>query len=298
MSGARERWTALAAVALLAGPALLRVAPAASASAAPNELPREARVPGGVAMLPFAVMPGTPPDAPPPVVTYGGHRVMVLRRGTEWVALVGLPLATPAGATAARIAGPGGGTRLPFRVLPKRYLEQRLKVPPAQVNLSPADLARVQDEQQRLRAALATFSDATPDSLRLAAPLDGARSSSFGLRRFFNNESRAPHSGMDIAAAEGAPVRAAAPGTVIDTGGYFFNGNTVLIDHGAGLITMYCHLSRIDVAPGARVAAGGVVGLVGSTGRVTGPHLHFGVALNRAFVDPALFLPPVPAAGP
>lgn len=315
MSGARTRWAVAVAALLLAGPVALPSAPAPPTApaalapfAGPEELPREARVPGGIALLPIAATPsaaapgattaGAAPGAPPPVVTYGGHRVMVLRRGTGWVAVVGLPLATPPGPAEARVAGPGGGTRLAFRVLPKRYLEQRLKVPPAQVNLSPADLARVQGEQQRLRAALATFSDAAPDSLRLAAPLEGARSSSFGLRRFFNNESRAPHSGMDIAAAEGVPVHAAAAGTVIDTGGYFFNGNTVLIDHGAGLVTMYCHLARIDVTPGAQVAAGGVIGRVGSTGRVTGPHLHFGVALNRAFVDPALFLPSVPAAGP
>jgi murein DD-endopeptidase MepM/ murein hydrolase activator NlpD len=281
---------------LLAGAALIAgITPVALAAVAP-ELPQEARVPGGVAIVPI---PGGGNLAP--VVTYGGHRVMVLPQGSGWAAVVGLPLATPPGRTQIRVDAAGGATsRIAFTVRPKRYLEQRLKVPPSQVNLSAEDLARVEHEQQRLKRAVATFSVEAPASLRLEAPIAGPRSSSFGLRRFFNNQSRSPHSGMDIAATAGVPVHAAGAGTVVDTGGYFFNGNTVLIDHGSGLITMYCHLSRIDVEPGAKVTPATVIGAVGATGRVTGPHLHFGVALNRAFVDPALFLPaaPAPAASP
>jgi murein DD-endopeptidase MepM/ murein hydrolase activator NlpD len=269
--------------------ALLWAANALSAATpAGAPLPREARVPGGVAILPIPV-----DGTAAPLVTFDGHRVMVLQATSGWIAIVGLPLAARPGPAAIRIDRPGGATtRLEFRIRAKRYLEQRLKVPAAQVELSAEDLARVAREQTQLRAAVASFSAAAPASLMLAPPIDGPRSSSFGLRRFFNGQARSPHSGMDVAAPTGLAVQAAAAGTVIDTGSYFFNGNTVLIDHGQGLITMYCHLSKISVVPGAAVTSGTVIGEVGATGRVTGPHLHFGVTLNRAFVDPALFLPP------
>jgi murein DD-endopeptidase MepM/ murein hydrolase activator NlpD len=121
-------------------------------------------------------------------------------------------------------------------------------------------------------------------------PLDGPRSGSFGLRRVFNGQARNPHSGMDIAAPVGTPIACPAPGRVIDTGDYFFNGRTVWIDHGAGWLSMMCHLSRIDVKVGQFLPTGAKLAEVGATGRVTGPHLHWSVALNRVLVDPALFL--------
>jgi murein DD-endopeptidase MepM/ murein hydrolase activator NlpD len=189
-----------------------------------------------------------------------------------------------------------GNEAVRLEVAPFRYAEQRLKVAPGKVDLSKADLARYERERVHLAAVAATFSATPPPTLRLLQPTPGVRSSSFGLRRVFNGQSRNPHSGMDIAAATGTPVIAAAAGRVIDAGDYFFNGNTVWLDHGAGLLTMYCHLSAIDVKPGDTVNAGERIGEVGATGRVTGAHLHWSVSLNRAMVDPGLFLTPVAEA--
>jgi murein DD-endopeptidase MepM/ murein hydrolase activator NlpD len=222
---------------------------------------------------------------------------MLVPHGAGWLAVVGIPLSQQPGVTAVNIEGLAAPSKpLKFKVQPAHYHTQRLKVPPAQVDLSAADLQRVAGEREHIQAALATFSPQVPATLRLRAPVAGERSSSFGLRRIFNGEARDPHSGMDIGAPLGTTVSAAADGIVIDVGDYFFNGNTVLVDHGSGMITMYCHLATIGVHPGQHLASGAALGTVGATGRVTGPHLHFGVALNRAFVDPALFLPAVRGA--
>ena len=280
----------------------VEAAPAASSpSTLSAMLPRARAVPGGVVLLhvPAAAespLPESPEVSSAPRAWFGDAPVMLMPEPNNgragWLAIVGLPLSQPLGPAQIRIDGlPQGALTLPFTVLPAHYRTQRLNVPPSQVDLSAADLARVASEHERIHAAEAAFSAPLPATLRLAPPIGGPRSSSFGMRRFFNGAARDPHSGMDIAAATGTPVKAAASGVVNDTGSYFFNGNTVLIDHGGGLITMYCHLSRIDVKPGQHVNVGETIGAVGATGRVTGPHLHFGVALNRAFVDPALFLP-------
>ena len=275
--------------ALNAGIASVAMMIAASALAGGGALPSQSRVPGGVALLPIAAEPGASTAAP--VATYDGKRVMVWKTAGHWVAIVGIPLNAAPGTATLTLQRAGAEIAMNFQISPKQYTEQRLTVPPSQVDLSPEDQARYTQEAAHLHEALATFAEHVPAALRLSAPIEGVRTSSFGRRRVFNNEARAPHSGMDIAAATGTPVHAAADGTVIDTGSYFFNGNTVLIDHGEGLITMYCHLSAIDVRIGDAVRRGAVIGKAGATGRVTGPHLHFGVTLNREFVDPALFLP-------
>jgi len=244
------------------------------------DLPRSESVPGGVHIIALA--------GPSPA-SFDHHRVMVIRRGEKWLAVVGIPLDAALGT--ARLDVPDE-TPHEFPIGPKTYSVQRLRVAPGQVDLAPQDAERAALERTRILAAVATFTPEAPLSLALLQPVPGVRSSSFGLRRVFNGEARNPHTGMDIAAPTGTPILAAAPGTVVDTGDYFFNGNTVIIDHGQGLLTVYCHLSAIGVHEGEAIRRGQVIGKVGMTGRVTGPHLHFAVVLNQVFVDPALFLPP------
>jgi murein DD-endopeptidase MepM/ murein hydrolase activator NlpD len=270
----------------------LAVSPlAASAPRARAALPDAAAVPGGVALVDLGR------SAARPSASYAGKPVMVLRRPDAdgaWVAVVGIALAADAKQRQVLAVRAADGRTREVRIGlgPKQYAEQRLTVAPRHVELSSEDLARYERERDHLAAVLRTFSDREPPTLRLLQPTAGPRSSSFGLRRVFNGQSRNPHNGMDIAAPTGTPVLSAAAGEVIDTGDYFFNGHSVIVDHGLGLLTLYCHLSRIEAERGARLAAGAPLGQVGATGRVTGPHLHFSVYLNATPVDPALFLPP------
>lgn len=252
--------------------------------------PRPRPAPGGVALVPLG------PGADRPLARRAGVPLLVLGSPSGWTAVVGIALDQPPGDTSLELRrGPLPASTVAFTVEPHRYGEQRLTVAPRHVDLSPEHLARHQREQAHQAEVKAIFSDLPDGALRMQPPVAGPRSSSFGLRRVFNGQPRSPHSGMDIAAASGTPITAPLAGRVVDTGDYFFNGHTVWIDHGAGLLSMLCHLSRIDVQPGDRLQPGDRVGAVGATGRVTGPHLHWSVSLNRVMVDPALFLPPEPA---
>ena len=266
---------------------------AATTQQPPDAWPQALQVPGGIARLSLG------PAALRPVAHLAGEGgdvpLLVLGDALEWTALVGIALAAKPGRASISALTEGGGQRLlGYTVAAKRYAEQRLKVAPGTVDLSPQDAARYERERVHQATVMATFTEpllsALPQNLRMAVPTPGRRSSSFGLRRVFNGQARNPHSGMDIAAGKGTPVIAPLAGRVIDTGDYFFNGNTVWLDHGAGLLSMMCHLSAVDVRPGDVLQTGERLGAVGATGRVTGPHLHWGVMLNRTMVDPALFL--------
>ena len=256
----------------------------AQQGAAPRGWPRDSAVPGGVARIdlgPAAARPQAWADAVP---------LLVLGSPSGWTALVGIALSAEPGTARIRVQGESGERELAYTIAPKRYTEQHLKVAPRTVDLSPEDLARHERERAHQQGVIATFSAPPAGEPHMRPPTPGRRSSSFGLRRFFNGQPRNPHSGMDIAAPTGTPVVAPLAATVIDTGDYFFNGHTVWLDHGGGLLSMMCHLSRIDCKVGDRLAVGQRLGTVGATGRVTGPHLHWTVSLNRASVDPALFI--------
>jgi len=250
----------------------------ALALAAPEHSPW----PGGIAIVDLGPAAESRPSA-----YFDDRPVLVMQRDDRWHAVVGIPLDL----TGEQLVLRKNDRPLTVDVVDHAYREQRLTVK-NQSYVTPGEkqLERIARERKIIDAALGNFRDTPIGGVDLAAPVDGPRSSSFGLRRFFNDQPRSPHKGMDIAASTGAPIAAPRDGVVTATGEYFFNGNTVIIDHGQGFVTMYCHLSEIAVDEGQDVEGGETIGAVGATGRVTGPHLHFGTYLNGTAVDPALLL--------
>ena len=263
---------------------LLLSAPQAQANTGVSSLPRSSMVPGGIAVVPT----GTDAVAG----SYRDHRILLADYEGEQYAVIGIPLNARPGSHRFSLTLADGGTEsLQFSVEDKEYLTQRLTITnERQVNPNAEDMVRINRESGEMSQAFSSWNENLTPVFGMRAPVAGPRSSSFGLRRFFNDQPRNPHSGMDIAADEGTPIFAPAPGVILTTGNYFFNGNTIILDHGHGLISLYCHMNTIDVEAGAPVDAGDQIGKVGQTGRVTGPHLHWSVNLNNTRVDPALFL--------
>ena len=261
--------------------ALLGSMTAASAYA----MPLESRVPGGVAIVPLNTH-----AAQAPKVSYDNIPVMVTKSedGKNWQAILGIPLtATADKPLTLRVNQQNLQVPIQDKSYEAQYITLKNK---RQVNPNPEDLKRWDRESAEMKAAFLVWSEPKQPVLNFDWPVKGRLSSPFGLKRYFNNEPRKPHSGIDIAVPAGTPIHAPAAGRVVATGNYFFNGNTVILDHGYGLTTMYCHMSKISVHKGDWVKSGTQIGLVGSTGRATGPHLHWSVSLNNARVDPSLFL--------
>ena len=248
-------------------------------------LPRHSPVPGGVAVIPLDAQGPTPPKA-----RYGEAPLAVVQENGRWYALLGIPLETAPGRLAISVEQGKASRSLALEVQPKDYPTQRLTIRnQRQVTPNPEDELRIDREKAITDGLKHRFSD-SPPATAFALPAQGRLSSRFGLRRFFNGEARNPHAGLDVAVGTGSPIRAPAAGTVINIGNYFFNGNTVFLDHGQGLVTAYMHLSRVEVKEGERVEQGALLGAAGATGRVTGPHLHWAVFLNGTAVEPEVFL--------
>ena len=174
--------------------------------------------------------------------------------------------------------------------VPKDYPVQHLVVEERYSKVSAADEARSERENAELRAAMARISPERRWRLPMARPVPGEPSSAFGLRRFFNGEAKRSHAGLDLRAAAGDSVLACEAGRVILVGDHFFAGRCVCVDHGQGVVSLYFHLSAVEVAVGQELRRGELIGKAGATGRVTGPHLHWGVSILGQYVDPLLLL--------
>ena len=217
-------------------------------------------------------------------VSYKDRPVLIFER----LAIVGIGInADPGNHELALFDEAENYTKLSLTVFAKQYPEQRLSIAnPRMVNPNEDDLVRIRSESTKMQAQYRRFSKVESSLRPFLKPAQGVTSSPFGHRRILNDQPRNPHSGLDIAAVAGAPITAPTAALVTLTGNFFFNGNTIFLDHGQGLITMYCHLSELKVDEGDTVERGDIIGLVGATGRATGPHLHWSVSLNGNRVDP------------
>lgn len=250
-------------------------------------LPQASNVPGGIAVVALASVANTSK----PKAWLGKQPVLVTSDQGVWYAVVGLSLKIKLGSHELHVSTDDATMTHHFTVEAKDYPEQRITLKDkGKVDLSSKNLKRVGQEYKVIVGHKKFWRDTPETDLDFILPAKGEMSSRFGLRRYFNDKPRNPHSGLDLAIGTGTPVMASSSGTVLGTDHYFFNGKTVFVDHGNGLVTMYCHLDKFKVIPGQQVGKGDVIGLSGMTGRATGPHLHWSVMLNGEMVDPELFI--------
>jgi murein DD-endopeptidase MepM/ murein hydrolase activator NlpD len=286
---------------LIGGPILLGIVspPAAVAGGAPGRVrvsvAPPSPQPGDVVLLQVS---GAPPDVRG---EWDGRPLALFPTGHGVAALIGIDLDVRPGSIRWRVTGPSaaknGGALATgaVTVRPRTFPTQQLTLPKGMVDLDAPTLARVEIERGELKSVLAA---GAPERLwrgPFRTPVEGGQpTGGFGLRRLINGQPRSPHTGYDWAVPAGAPVLAANAGRAALVTEHFFAGRNVVLDHGLGLFTFYYHLTETRVLAGEPVAAGQVIGTVGATGRVTGPHLHFAAQLNGARVDPEALLRLVP----
>lgn len=262
------------------------VLPLFSLSSIVYAFPKNSLRPGGVAVINVLSA-----NQAKPTIRYNSVPVALAKGQQNWLAVVGIPLSAKAGTHTVSIKERSGKTSSKsFGVKSHQYKTQRLTIKNKnKVNPNKKSSKRIEREYLLTQKLKKTFS---PDSPRMnfIKPVAGRDSGRFGLRRILNKQKRNPHSGMDIAAAEGRKIKATESGRVIFVGDLFFTGKVVYLDHGNGLISLYAHLSKIHVKEDQEVSRGDIIARVGKTGRVTGAHLHWSVYLNGTPVDPALFI--------
>lgn len=250
--------------------------------------PLVSAVPGGVAIVNLSSA-----HAVPPRVYFNDKRVLVRKVNNNFQAVIGLPLKIKPGVHKIKlISDEDKISHQEFSVHNKDYETRHITIKNKRmVSPKKQDIDRHYKEKPLIIAALKTWTENNNVQSNFIHPVDGRFSSIFGLKRIYNKQKRIRrHTGLDIAAPAGTDIISPAQGKVIRTGSYFFTGNTVFIDHGQGLVTMYCHLNKTVVAAGQELKQGQKIGTVGMTGRVSGPHLHWVVSLNNTKVDPKLFI--------
>jgi murein DD-endopeptidase MepM/ murein hydrolase activator NlpD len=226
-----------------------------------------------------------------PKVFFKAKRVKVIQEDGSYFAVIGIGLNEKVGKKHIVAVDDNKKLDFYFQVKPKKYKKSFIKLKTnKKVTLSKKDLQRHYKEKKIVKKLKNSFNQSFETDLDFMAPLTGRISSEFGKRRYYNNIPKAPHSGIDIAAKRGTPIVATQSGEVAISDDFFFTGNTIYLDHGEGVISVYCHMSKVAVNVGDFVNQGDIIGYVGTTGRSTGPHLHFGVTLNGATVNPAVFV--------
>jgi len=257
-------------------------------SIAADTLPAHNPVPGGIAIINLEITQDKTPQA-----FFDKRKILVKNHNNKWHAIIGIPLTKKAGAAQVTVIDNSGKkTNHVFKILNKQYETRHITIKNKRmVSPTKKDIERHYKEKPLMLEALKNWSQTDDVETGFSLPVKGRLSSPFGLKRIYNNQKRIRrHTGLDIAAPVGTPIQSPAKGTVIRTGNYFFTGNTVFIDHGQGLISMYCHLNKTLVKAGDVLLKNDLIGEVGMTGRVSGPHLHWVISLNNTKVDPALFL--------